>query len=336
MKNSLFLRGMLAVSCCIATTVFAQGTDELWEMTVKMDMAGMSMPAHTSKVCRPKGDRDPTKLAEKDKESDCRATDVKNAGNRTTWKIVCTKPEPMTGTGDVTATGDKIDGTIKMAGKIDGEDMAMTQVMSGRKVGSCTYEEPAKQVQRMQAQSQAMIDKQCDIQIAELNPASVFGGHGLTEDMLYCKHRKADFCANATKVTQQMKDEASFEAGNEKYRAWREGLQACGKDPAAVSGPVCKTAVGKKNYRFVADNCPAEGKALAQKHCAGMDYTAIMGSEYREVCQKYASELGKSNVGKKEAAPKEAAPAAAPKSDKDKAVDAVKDGADKLKKFLKF
>jgi hypothetical protein len=66
-----------------------------------------------------------------------------------------------------------------------------------------------------------------------------------------------------------------------------------------------------------------------------MDYTAIMGSEYREVCQKYASELGKSSVGKSEAAPKEAAPAA-PKSDKDKAMDAVKEGGNKLKKLLKF
>jgi hypothetical protein len=61
-----------------------------------------------------------------------------------------------------------------------------------------------------------------------------------------------------------------------------------------------------------------------------------MGSEYREVCQKYASELGKSSVGKSEAAPKEAAPAAAPKSDKDKALDAVKEGGNKLKKLLKF
>jgi hypothetical protein len=336
MKNSFFLSGALAVSCCIATTALAQGTDELWEMTMKMDMGGMSMPAHTSKICRQKGERDPTKLAEKDKNSDCRATDVKNAGNRTTWKIVCTKPEPMTGTGDVTATPDKIDGTIKMAGKIDGQDVAMTQVMSGKKVGTCKYEDPAKQMQQMQAQSQAMIDKECDKQIAELIPTSIFGGQGFTEEMLYCKHRKADFCANATKVTQQMKDEASFEAANKKYRTWREGLQACGTDPATISGPVCKSAVGKKNYGFVAENCPAEGKALAQKHCAGMDYTAIMGSEYREVCQKYASELGKSSVGKSEAAPKEAAPAAAPKSDKDKAMDAVKEGGNKLKKLLKF
>jgi hypothetical protein len=105
-----------------------------------------------------------------------------------------------------------------------------------------------------------------------------------------------------------------------------------------VSGPVCKAAVDKKNLKFVADHCPAEGKALALKHCAGMDYTAIMSSEYREVCQQYAGELGKSQVGegrKAEPAPKaEAAPA--PKSDKDKAVDAIKEGGNKLKKLLKF
>jgi hypothetical protein len=321
-----------AASCCIATAATAQGPDELWEVTTKAEMAGMSMPASTTKVCKLKGDRDPTKMGEKDKNSDCKMTDIKQSGNRSTWKIVCTKPEPMTGVGDITHTGDKYDGTIKMSGKMDGQPFSMTQVIAAKKVGSCTYEDPSKKMEQMQAQSQATIDKECDKQIAELNPGSIFPSQGLPEEMLFCKHRKSDFCANATRVTQQMKDEAAFEAANSKYRGWREAAKACNIDPNVVSGPACKSAIGKKNYRFVADNCPAEGKALAQKHCAGMDYTAIMGSEYRDVCSKYASDLGKAQVGegKPEPAP------AQPKSDKDKAMDAVKEGGNKLKKLLKF
>lgn len=333
MTKPLFTRFILAASCCIATMAFAQGPDELWEITNKMEMAGMpSMPARTDKVCKPKGDRDPSKLGEKDKNSDCKMVDSKQSGNRSTWKIVCTKPEPMTGIGDVTHTGDKFDGTIKMTGKMDGDDFTMTQVLSGKKVGSCKYEDAAKKGEQMQAQSQAMIDKECDKQIDELQPGPIFGGDGLPEASLFCKHRKADFCAKAKKVSQTMGDEAGFEQANSKYRNWRGAVQACGTDPNTVSAPVCKTAVEKKNLKFVADNCPVEGKALAQKHCAGLDYTAIMSSEYREVCQKYASELGKAKVGtgKTEAAP------AAPKSDKDKAMDAVKEGGNKLKKLLKF
>ena len=324
---------LLSAACCIATPALAQGPDDLWEVTTKGDMGGMSMPANTSKVCKLKGDRDPSKMGEKDKNSDCKMTDVKTTGNRSTWKVVCTKPEPMTGTGDMTYGTDKYDGTIKMAGKIDGQEFTMTQVISAKKVGNCTYEDPAKKAQAMQAQSQAMIDKECDKQIEELQPASVFGAEGLPESVMYCKHRKADFCAKATKVGGQMKDVAGFEAADSKYRNWRDALKACGTDPNTVSAPVCKSAVDKKNFKFVAEHCPVEGKALAQKQCAGMDYTAIMSSEYREVCQKYASELGKAQVGEGKAT--EPAPAA-PKSDKDKAMDAVKEGGNKLKKLLKF
>lgn len=323
---------LMSAACCIATSAPAQGPDELWEVTIKADMAGMSMPANTTKVCKQKGDRDPSKMGEKDKNSDCKMTDMKQSGNRSTWKIVCTKPEPMTGTGDVTYGTDKYDGTIKMAGKMEGQEFAMTQVISAKKVGSCKYEDPAKKVEQMQAQSQAAIDKECDKQVEELQPGSVFGVEGLPESMQFCKHRKPEFCAKATKVSQQMKDEAGFEQADKKYTAWRAAFQACGMDPNAVAAPACKSAIDKKHFPFVAEHCPVEGKALAQKHCAGMDYTAIMSSEYREVCQKYASELGKAKVGegKPEPAP------AAPKSDKDKAIDAVKEGGNKLKKLLKF
>ncbi len=338
MNKPLFTVFILAASCCIATMAVAQGPDELWEVTTKMEMSGMSMPAMTDKICKLKGDRDASKMGAKDKDSDCKMVDAKQSGNRSTWKVVCTKPEPMTGTGDVTYSGDKYDGTIKMSGKSDGEAYTMTQVISGKKVGSCKYEDPGKKAEQMQAQaqaqSQASIDKECDQQIEKLQSGMFLGGEGIAPEYMYCKHRKAEFCARASKVAQGMKDSAGFTDAVSKYPYWRDAMKGCGIDPNTVSGPVCKSAIEKKTWTFVAEYCPVEGRALAQKYCAGMDYTAIMSSEYREVCQKYASELGKAKVGtgKTEAAP---APAA-PKSDKDKAIDAVKEGGNKLKKLLKF
>lgn len=314
----------------VALPAFAEGPDELWEMSMKMEMAGMpAMPGHTTQVCKQKGNRDPY-TGQQDKNSDCKVTDVKTSGNTTTWKMACTRPEPMTGTGEMTHTGDKFNGVVRMRGKMDGENFDMTQVMSGRKVGSCKYEDPAKQVQRAQAQTQAMIDKECDKHIGELNPALIFGGQGISEEMLICKHRKADYCANATKVTRQMKDEASFEAVSNEHRAWRESLQACGTDPATVSGPVCKSAAGRKNYKFVAENCPTESRALALKHCAGLDYTAAMASEYREICQRHGSVLAKEKVDKP------ASPSGTTEPKPNATVDAVKEGAKSLKKLLKF
>jgi Protein of unknown function (DUF3617) len=287
-----------------------------------------AMPARTSQVCRPKGDRDPSKTGPKERDSDCKVVDSKQSGNRSTWKMVCTKPHAMTVLGDVTYSGDSYQGTMK----VTGGDMDMTQNISGKKVGSCTYENPAKKVEAMQAQGKAAIAKECDKQIDGLRPMMIFGGANLPEESLLCKDRKADFCARSATVAQQMKDPAAFSDANRKYPEWREAMKACGTDPATVSAPVCKAAVDKKDWPFVSENCPVEGRAVAQQNCTGMDYTAMLSSPYKEVCQKYGADLAK----KKVAAEKAPAATPAPKSDKDKAVDTVKEGANKLKSLLKF
>ena len=220
--KALFTATVLAALCCTATSVFAEGPDELWEVTKKMEMAGMpSMLAQTNKTCKRKGDRSPD-LDKTDNRSDCRTTDVETSGAKTTWKVVRTKPDPMTGTGEMTHTGDKFDGAVKMSGKMQGEPFEMNQVLSGRKVGSCTYEDPGKKVKEVQSQSQAMIAKECDKQIESLNPMMVFGGANLPPESLYCKDRKADFCAHAAKVAQQMREPAGFSAASRKYPEWRD------------------------------------------------------------------------------------------------------------------
>ena len=168
--KTLLTATFLSALCCTAAAAFAQGPDDLWEVTMKMEMPGMpAMPAQTSQVCKTKGDRDPSKTG--DKDSDCKLVDSKQSGNRSTWKMVCTKPDAMTMLGDVTYSGDRYQGTIK----VTGSEMDMTQNISGKKIGNCTYEDPAKKVAQMQAQSQAMIDKECDKQIESLQPSMIVG-----------------------------------------------------------------------------------------------------------------------------------------------------------------
>ena len=314
----------------VSVAALAEGTDELWEVTMKMEMAGMpAMPPQTSQVCKKKGDRDPSKTAGKDRDSDCKMTDIKQSGNKSSWKMVCTKPEPMTGPGEVTYTGDTYQGTMKM----NSGDMAMTQVISGKKLGTCTYEDPGKKVEAMQAQSKAMIAKECDKQIEDLKPMMIFGGASLPEESLMCKDRKADFCARAGKLGQQMRDPAGFTETNRKYPEWRDAVKHCGTDPATLSAPVCKAAVDKKDWPFVADNCPVEGRAIALQNCVGMDYTAALASPYKEVCQKYGADLAKKKVADEKAKPDAAQPATTAKPS---VGDTVKEGAKSLKKLLKF
>jgi Protein of unknown function (DUF3617) len=320
----------LAAMCCSAVPAWADGPDELWEIATKMEMAGMpAMPARTSQVCHKKGQFDPTKSGAKDKDSDCQVTDKQQSGNKTSWKMVCTKPKAMTGTGEVTHTGDTYQGTIAMTA--DGMDIKQT--FSGKKVGSCTYEEPSKKIEAMQAQSKAAMAKECDKQIEKLEPMMVFGGANLPESALYCKDRKADFCAQTTKVTQQMRDPAAYADANKKYPNWRDAAKACTIDPATISAPACKAAVDKKDWPFVGENCPVEGRAVALQNCTGMDYTARMSSPYRDVCNKYGADLAKKQVNADKPATddKPATPEAKPSVG-----DKIKDGASSLKKLLKF
>lgn len=322
---------IVAAHCCAATSVLAEGPDELWEVTMKMEMPGMpAMPAHTSQVCKTRGDRDPSKTGARDRDSDCKLVDSRQTGNRTTWKMVCTKPNAMTILGDVTYSGDSYQGTMKMTGG----EMDMTQNISGKKVGSCTYEDPSKKVDAMQAQTKATIAKECDKQIEDLRPMMVFGGANLPESSLMCKDRKADFCARSAKVAQQMRDPVGFSEANRKYPEWREAMKACGTDPAVVSGPVCKVAVDKKDWPFVSENCPVEGRAVAQQNCAGMDYTAMLSSPYKEVCQKYGADLAKKRIADDKAKTGTAAQPAA--ESKPGVGDSVKEGAKSLKKLLRF
>ena len=238
----------------------------------------------------------------------------------------------MTMLGDVTYGGDRYQGTIK----VTGSDMDMTQNISGKKIGNCTYEDPGKKVAKMQAQSQAqsqaMIDKECDKQIEDLQPTMIVGAAGIPPESMICKHRKADFCGRATKVAKQMRDPTAFADGNSKYPDWRSAMQGCGIDPATVSGPVCKVAVDKKDWYFVSENCPVEGRVIAQQNCTGMDYTAVMGSPYKQICQKYGADLAKKRVVDDKA---KTEPAAKPEA-KPSVGDTVKEGANKLKKLLNF
>ncbi len=325
--KTLSIATFLAALALAATTAFADGPDELWEVTMKMEMAGMpAMPAHTSKVCNRKGAPDASKMG--DKDSDCTVTDKKQSGNKSSWKFTCTKPNAMTGTGEVTYGGDTYQGTMTMVS----EGMNMKQTFSGKKVGGCTYEDPAKKVEAIQAQSNAAIAKECDKQIEGLHPMMVFGGANLPQESLMCKDRKADFCARSAKVAQGMRDPAGFSDANRKYPEWREAMKACGTDPATVSAPVCKSAVDRKDWPFVSDNCPVEGRAIALQNCTGMDYTAVMASPYKEVCQKYGADLAKKKVTDEKA---QSDTAAKPEA-KPSVGDTVKEGAKSLKKLLKF
>ena len=116
---------VLAFPC---SWILAQGPDELWEITAKMTVDGMSMPAMPSKVCKKKGDDVPSA------DKNCRTYDIKTSGNRTTWRTECTGDNAMSGTGEMTRGKGSYKAKLALKSKDAGN---MTMDYTGRLVGKC-------------------------------------------------------------------------------------------------------------------------------------------------------------------------------------------------------
>jgi len=134
-------KATLAASALVALAwaqpVHAQAAGDLYEVTVRMEMAGMpmQMPAMTHRNCVKKGGSDADLVPHQD---NCTVTDAKRTGNRLTFAIACTGRDAMKGTGDFTFAGDGYTGQIRLAGKMENEDVQVTQAIAGRRVGACT------------------------------------------------------------------------------------------------------------------------------------------------------------------------------------------------------
>jgi hypothetical protein len=117
-----------ACLCLLASPASAQGPDELWEVTAKVTVEGMSMPAMPTKVCKKKDDNMPPA------EKNCRTYDIKTSGNRTTWRTECTGENAMSGTGEMTRGKGSYTAKLAMKSKDAGN---MTMDYAGRLVGKC-------------------------------------------------------------------------------------------------------------------------------------------------------------------------------------------------------
>ena len=129
------LSGMVLLAAMSSTSALAAGSDELWEMTTKMDMPGMPMPAVTQTVCLRKGESyKPGKVPH---QKNCEMTGLKVSGNKTTWKMHCSGRDAMDGSGEVTRTEKTMKGSMKLSSK----DIQMTQTISGKRIGACQAKE---------------------------------------------------------------------------------------------------------------------------------------------------------------------------------------------------
>jgi len=136
-----FSRAALACAAAALLAVpasgVAQGADQLWEVTVKMEMPGMpmAMPPQVRRVCVAQNHRDEDLIPT---QGNCRVLESKRVGNRMTYAIACTGEQAMNATGEITFAADRYDGRMRMTMSQGGQPMEMTQTYVGRRVGGCT------------------------------------------------------------------------------------------------------------------------------------------------------------------------------------------------------
>jgi len=113
----------------------------MWEITIKMDMAGapFPMPPMTVKQCVTKDDlKDGRKTlpSSSDKKNDCEVADYKAAGNKVSWKMLC--KNGSSGIGEMLYQGTSYSGTMTMTQKNNkGGTSKMVQHYNGKRIGEC-------------------------------------------------------------------------------------------------------------------------------------------------------------------------------------------------------
>ena len=334
-----------------AAALAQQGQDELWDMSMSVQSDGMKMPAMNQQVCTPKGRREERLQMDRN----CKLVESKQVGSKFIFKMVCTEgKDSYTGAGEMEDLGkDAYKGFMTASGTRGGEKFDMRMDMAGRRVGNCTWEDPAKRVAALEKQQKEMMAKECDQAVAELSPGLVFGSPGLPPEAVPCRDRQAEFCTSAGNVVKGMRDRASWDAAHDKYgRATLDAAtRACKLDLAGVRTPLCKDAQDQQDWNWFGANCP-EAAALRKQHCAGRTYSSVepgnasMCAALGGLSRGLSDTAGEADPAKAQAGAAAAASqpasqgaAAGQPADAQKqpsAVDKLKEGAEKLRKFLKF
>ena len=113
----------------------------MWEITMKMEMAGMpgGMPPQVIKQCMTKKDvENPQKFAQGGPGAErCQVSNYRLTGNTASWDMACKGPEEMTGSGTITFSGDSYTSTTRMAMKSGGQTQNMTMHSAAKRVGDC-------------------------------------------------------------------------------------------------------------------------------------------------------------------------------------------------------
>ena len=326
----------LATFAALFTAAAFAAPGTYWEVNTKTEMPGMPMvmPPTTQKVCIGTGSENQPRTAQNDKN--CKMTDLKVSGNKTTWKMTCNhNGDVMNGEGQQTTSADSFQGTMRMIGKSGGHDINMTSTYNGKRVGgSCDTQEAGQQAKQ---QADQRIAQQCDVSNRSAAQLIATSSMYIGKSQMCASQRDA-MCDSVRKGAAGDADtyRLLLMHDQDKQQVAAAGgatiAKACGIDMTATTRSVCKT-LNDKNLDELSPYCPAEAKAWREaqrkKDCEGREYTAKNGLQ-NCLSGKDDDDAQPAPASKKNA--KKTDKSASDPSLSDKAVD----GAKKLKGLLGF
>jgi hypothetical protein len=120
----------------LPATIFAADTmrEGYWELITTMEMPGMPVKMEPTRMkhCYTKEDvKDQKKTISTDKN--CTVTDLKQSGNKVTWKMKCTGQNAGVFSGETVYKGDAYDSNMKM--ETQGQTMKMH--VKAKRLGNC-------------------------------------------------------------------------------------------------------------------------------------------------------------------------------------------------------
>lgn len=257
---------------------------EFWEMKHKMVMEGMpmQMPMQTSKICKPKNAPD-EQLASND-DKNCRMTSQKRVGNKFYWEVECTGKETYSGKGEFERLGpDQYRGKMTMVM----QEGTATMEMEGRKLGgACDPYADLRKANAAMAQGEAQACRNLGEGLGDPAGDPRLGGGA----DLGCQTRnKKPYCdgvkATAPKLTQRSEFRSRASGPT-----WRKAYGECGLDADGLLRKNCAAAAAERDFGFVLDLCPEEGRAIAAAQCTGRDLTAWRSAGVLALCEKYSPE----------------------------------------------
>jgi hypothetical protein len=136
-RPAAWIAAVAASALLACAPALAQGRDDLWELTLRMEMPGMpmAMAPQVHRMCVAKSHNDEDMIP---KRGNCRMIDSRRTGNKVSYRMSCTGNEPMEVTGETTYGSDAYEGRMRMTTTSGGQSMEMMQTYSGRRVGDCT------------------------------------------------------------------------------------------------------------------------------------------------------------------------------------------------------